>query len=52
MVYMLEKTFSNQDLDIELVSYIDNQQNVWFKGKDIAKVLGYTSKEQAIRTTC
>ena len=28
-------------MNIELTSYIDNKQNVWFKGKDFAKILGY-----------
>ena len=33
---MWEKLFHNADLDIELTSFIDNKQNVWLKGKDIA----------------
>ena len=40
MVYMLEKLFHNADLDVDLISYIDNKQNVWFKGKTIAAILG------------
>ena len=46
---MLEKLFHNADLDIELTSYIDDKQNVWFRGKDIAKILGYSITDQAIR---
>ena len=46
---MLEKLFHNADLDIELTSYIDDKQNVWFRGKDIAKILGYSVTDQAIR---
>lgn len=46
---MLEKTFSNDELDIELTSNIDNKQNIWFKGKDIAQVLGYSDTDQALR---
>ena len=46
---MLEKLFHNADLDIELTSYIDDKQNVWFWGKDIAKILGYSVTDQAIR---
>ena len=38
---MLEKKYVNQYMNIELTSYIDNKQNVWFKGKDFAKILGY-----------
>ena len=41
MAYMLEKLFHNADLDIDLTSFIDNKQNVWFKGKDVALIHGY-----------
>ena len=34
---------------IELTSYIDDKQNVWFKGKDIALILGYSDTDQALR---
>ena len=44
MVYMLEKKFANKELEIELTSYIDNKQNIWFKGKDIALILGYKNE--------
>ena len=46
---MLEKTFKNEELGIELKSFIDKQQNVWFLGKDVAKILGYKDTNQAIR---
>ena len=46
---MMEKKFANEDLGIELSSYIDNKQNVWFLGKDVAKILGYSDTDQAIR---
>ena len=46
---MLEKKFNNKDLGIELKSYIDKQQNVWFLGKDVATILGYKDTNQAIR---
>ena len=46
---MLEKKFTNADLGFELTSYIDKQQNVWFRGKDVAKILGYRDTTQAIR---
>ena len=47
---MLEKKFTNKDLGIELNSYIDKQQNVWFRGKDVAEILGYTDTDKAIRS--
>ena len=46
---MLEKKFANKDLGIELTSYIDNKQNIWFCGKDVAQLLGYKDTNQAIR---
>ena len=45
---MIEKKYINQDMNIELTSYIDNKQNIWFKGKDIAKILGYSKPRNAI----
>ena len=49
MSNMLEKTFKNEELGIELTSYLDNQQNVWFCEKDVAQLLGYKDTNQAIR---
>ena len=49
MTNMLEKKFTNKDLGIELNSYIDKQQNVWFRGKDVAQILGYSDTDKAIR---
>ena len=49
MVYMLEKKYSNDELEIEPTSYIDNKQKVWFKGKDVVKILGYSDTKQAIK---
>ena len=46
---MLEKTFTNENLKIKLSSFIDRQQNIWFLGKDVAKILGYSDTDKAIR---
>ena len=46
---MLEKSYKNKDLGIELKSFIDKRQNIWFLGKDVAKILGYKDTNQAIR---
>ena len=48
MVFMLEKKYANVDLEIELTSYIDSKQNVWFRGKDVAKILGYSNTYNAL----
>ena len=45
MKSMIEKKFVNEDLEIELTSFIDHKQNVWFRGKDVAEILGYTKQE-------
>ena len=49
MMRMIEKKFANEDLEIELTSYIDDKQNVWFRGKDVAKILGYSDTDDALR---
>ena len=46
---MLAKRFNNAKLGNELTSYVDNKQNIWFQGKDVAKILGYSDTAQAIR---
>ena len=49
MFGMLQKAFTNSELNINITSYIDKQQVIWFKGKDVAQILGYTATNQAIR---
>ena len=46
---MIEKEFTNNEFEIELISYIDTKQNIWFKAKDIAKILRYIHTDQALR---
>ena len=45
---MIEKKYTNEEMNIELTSFLDNKQNVWFRGKDVAKILGYSDTDQAI----
>ena len=45
---MLEKAFKNEELGIELKSYIDKQQIIWFRGKDVAEILGYSKTRDAL----
>ena len=49
MTNMIEKSYKNEDLGIELKSFIDKQQNIWFLGKDVAEILSYKDTNQAIR---
>ena len=46
---MTEKKFVNEDLEIDLTSFIDDKQNVWFRGKDVATILSYSDTNEAIR---
>ena len=46
---MIEKKYTNQEMNIELTSYIDNKQNVWFRGKDVAEILGYSDTRHALK---
>ena len=48
MVYLVEKLFHNSDLNLELTSYVDDKQNVCFRGKDIALILGYSKTRDAL----
>ena len=45
---MIEKKHSNEEMNIELTSFLDNKQNVWFRGKDVAEILGYSKPRNAI----
>ena len=49
MKRMIGKKFVNEDLEIELTSFIDDKQNVWFKGKDVARILGHSDTDKTIR---
>ena len=46
---MIEKIFSNPEMEIELKSFIDKHHSIWFRGKDVAEILGYRDTNQAIR---
>ena len=48
-MHMLERKYNNIDLKIELTSYIDNKQNIWFKGEDVAQIVGYSDTDKVIR---
>ena len=49
MANMFQKTFNNEELGIKLNSYIDKQQNVWFRGKDVSQILGYKDSVNALK---
>ena len=45
---MIEKSYKNDDLGIELKSFIDKRQIIWFRGKDVAEILGYSKTRDAL----
>ena len=47
---MIEKSYKNDDLGIELKSFIDKQQIIWFRGKEVAEILGYSNTKKAVLT--
>ena len=46
---LTEKVFINRNLGIKFNSYIDKKLRVWFKAKEVAKILGYKKTENAIK---
>ena len=48
MSNLIEKKFINEELGIEIVSYIDKNLVVWFYGKEVAQILGYQKPRNAI----
>ena len=36
-------------MNIELTSFLFNKQNVWFRGKDVAEILGIVNHEMLLR---
>ena len=45
---MLEKSFKNEELGVEITSFIDKKLIVWFKAKEVAQILGYKKTRNAI----
>ena len=45
---MLEKAFKNEELGVEITSFIDKKLIVWFKAKEVAQILGYKKTRNAI----
>ena len=43
------KKFENKDLNVSIDAYVNNKQNICFKGKDITTSLGYKDTDKAIR---
>ena len=46
---MQKKSFVNSQLGIKFESFIDQKCRVWFKAKEVAKIVGYKNTEHAIK---
>lgn len=45
---LVAKSFNNKQMGIELISFIDKECCIWFKGKQVAEILGYQKTRNAI----
>ena len=45
---MIEKKYTNEEINIELTSFLDVKQNICFLGKEIATILGYCNISKCI----
>ena len=45
---MIEKTYSNEEMNIDLTSFLDNKQDIWFLGKEVATIIGYCNISKCI----
>ena len=41
--------YKNDELKVDINCYVDNEKEIWFRGKEIAKILGYENTNRAIR---
>jgi prophage antirepressor-like protein len=45
---MISKSYDNEELNLSLDAFIDSNQNVYFKGKEVALALGYQNPKEAV----
>ena len=41
--------YKNEELKVDINCYLDDEKNIWFKGKEIAMILGYKDTKKAIQ---
>ena len=46
---LITREYFNNEYLSEVTMIQDDEKNVWFKGADIARILGYSNREKAIR---
>ena len=44
------KMYNNKESNFSIYIYTDSKGNAWFKGKEIATLLGYKDTDNAVRT--
>ena len=40
--------YKNEELKVEMNCYLDDENEIWFRGKEIAEILGYKNTKKAI----
>ena len=48
-VNLLKRNYKNNELNIEINCYVDEKNQIWFRGKEIAMILEYKNPLRAIR---
>ena len=43
-----KNNYKNKELNVEIDCYLDEDNNIWFRGKEIASLLGYKNPRNAI----
>ena len=41
--------YKNDELNVDINCYVDKKNEIWFRGKEIAKILGHKNPERAVR---
>ena len=44
--------YKNDELKVDINCYTDNEKEIWFRGKEIAVILGHKNPERAVRKIC
>ena len=42
-----KRNYKNEELNVQMNCYIDNQNQVWFRGKEIAMILDYKKSTES-----
>ena len=46
---MQKSNYKNEELNVQINCYIDNKNQIWFRGKEIALILDYKDTKRAIK---